>query len=321
MDIIFLKAYLREKIWGGQQLAEVFNLDLPSDHVGEAWVISGHPHGVSTITNGSVAGMGLDQFYHQQPEFFGGQVEAVFPLLIKILDAHQDLSVQVHPDDNYARQMEGPHELGKTECWYIIAAEPEAELILGHHAQSAEEFKAMVEAGQWDQLLRRIPVKAGDFFYVPHGTIHAIGKGTLILETQQSSDTTYRVYDYDRKDQDGQLRELHLDSAIDVTQFPHQDWPLNIKKENLPGGQIIQYLANEYFSVTKWRVEGSLTIPVAGNYQLITVIQGQGEISVAGQTYPLRAGMAFALAYDVPEVTLQGQMELIVSTPGKKAQS
>lgn len=315
MDIIFLKPYLREKIWGGRKLADIFGMDLPSNHVGEAWVISGHPNGLSTISSGDKEGMGLDQFYQEEVDFFGGQVDPVFPLLIKILDADQDLSVQVHPDDEFAQKMEGPHELGKTECWYIISAEPGAELILGHHAQSQEEFRQRVEAGQWNQLLRKVPVKAGDFFYVPHGTIHAIGQGTLILETQQSSDTTYRVYDYDRKDDQGQLRDLHLDSAIAVTQFPHKDGALNYQEETVAGGKIIQFLANEYFSVNKWQVAGHMQASVKGNYQLVTVIKGQGQIEIAGQTYSLQAGQAFIIAYDVESVELSGDMALIVSSP------
>src|SRR5690606_31738382 len=143
-----------------------------------------------------------------------------YPLLVKILDAADDLSVQVHPNDSYAREVEGvPY--GKTECWYVLSAEEGAELVLGHHAKTREELVQMMDQGEWDKLLRRIKVKAGDFIYVPSGTIHAIGKGIVILETQQSSDITYRVYDYDRRDSMGNKRELHLDRAREVTLVPH----------------------------------------------------------------------------------------------------
>lgn len=141
-----------------------------------------------------------------------------------MLDAAQDLSVQVHPNDEYANAHENG-ELGKTECWYIIDCQKDAEIIYGHHAKSKEELKAMIQLEKWDRLLRRVKVKPGDFFYVPSGTVHAIGKGILILETQQNSDTTYRLYDYDRKDAEGNLRELHLEKSIeviDVPSAPHQ---------------------------------------------------------------------------------------------------
>ena len=128
----------------------------------------------------------------------------------KILDANDWLSVQVHPDDAYGLEHEG--ELGKTECWYIIAADEGSEIIYGHNAKSKEELRQQIEDKNWDALLTKVPVKAGDFFYVPSGTMHAIGAGILILETQQSSDTTYRVYDFDRKDDKGNLRELHLEN-------------------------------------------------------------------------------------------------------------
>ncbi|MBM9832937.1 class I mannose-6-phosphate isomerase, partial [Enterococcus faecalis] len=138
----------------------------------------------------------------------------VFPLLTKILDANDWLSVQVHPDDAYGLEHEG--ELGKTECWYILHADPGAEIIYGHEAKSREELEDWIKEGCWDKLLTRVPVCTGDFFYVPSGTLHAIGPGIVILETQQSSDTTYRVYDFDRPDDSGQLRPLHIQQSLDV---------------------------------------------------------------------------------------------------------
>ncbi|MDU5566093.1 MAG: type I phosphomannose isomerase catalytic subunit, partial [Streptococcus vestibularis] len=211
---LFLQSVMQEKIWGGTHLRDVFGYDIPSDHVGEYWAISAHPNGVSTIKNGRYAGQTLDVLYAEHRELFGNRQEPVFPLLTKILDANDWLSVQVHPDDAYGLEHEG--ELGKTECWYIIAAEPGAEIIYGHNAKSKEELRQQIESKDWENLLTKVPVKAGDFFYVPSGTMHAIGAGIMVLETQQSSDTTYRVYDFDRKDDQGNLRELHLEKSIDV---------------------------------------------------------------------------------------------------------
>ena len=254
---LFLQSVMQEKIWGGTRLRDEFGYEIPSDHVGEYWAISAHPHGVSVVKNGPYAGMGLDQLYAEHRELFGNRPEPVFPLLTKILDANDWLSVQVHPDDAYGMEHEG--ELGKTECWYIIAADEGAEIIYGHHAQSKEELRQMIEAKEWDDLLARVPVKAGDFFYVPSGTMHAIGSGILILETQQSSDTTYRVYDFDRKDDQGNLRELHIEQSIDVLKLgaPANSRPVEEKVDHLSSTLLV---ANDFFGVHKWVVSGEVRL-------------------------------------------------------------
>lgn len=316
MQPIFLKPVLQEKIWGGSKLQTQFNLELPNESIGEAWCISAHPNGVSTVTTpASYQGLGLDELYEKHPELFGEDHPTPFPLLIKILDANDDLSVQVHPDDSYASAHEGQGELGKTECWYIISAEPGASIIYGHHAQSREEFEAMVEDGNWDGLLRRIEVKAGDFFYVPHGTIHAIGAGIVILETQQNSDTTYRVYDYDRRDKQGQLRDLHLKQSADVTQFPHQDAETTLSVQKDEQSSASHLLTNEYFSVYKWQTAGELTIDLPKAYYLVTVIEGSGELILDDQSYPLQLADSFIIPNGVNQINLFGSMTLIASNP------
>lgn len=315
VEPIFLKPVLQEKIWGGRKLANEFDFDLPNDYIGEAWAISAHPNGVSTIASPEAfEGMGFDQFYQEHPEFFGGLDQEVFPLLVKILDAKEDLSVQVHPDDVYGQAHEG--ELGKTECWYIIAAEPGAQIVYGHKAQSPEEFKQLVEAGRWDDLLRYVPVKAGEFYYVPHGTIHAIGGGVMILETQQSSDTTYRVYDYDRQDDQGNLRELHIQQSLDVSLIPHQDPEQAMDVTEQVGGKITHFISNDYFKVFKWDVTGDLSVPVDETIYLATVIDGSGELAVDGQTYPLKKGDSFVIPASAKQITISGeQLEIIASQP------
>ena len=140
----------------------------------------------------------MPKVYQQHPELFGNPRSSVFPLLTKILDANASLSIQVHPDDAYAEEHE--HELGKTECWYVIHAEPGAYLTYGHTAKTRDELIKMINNHQWSKLFSKKPVKTGDFVYVPSGTIHALNKGIIVLETQQSSDTTYRIYDYNRRD-------------------------------------------------------------------------------------------------------------------------
>jgi len=250
---MFLKPVFQEKIWGGSRLRSVFGFDIPNDKIGEDWAISAHPHGVSVVENGEYQGQKLDELWQNHKELFGNPTEPVFPLLIKILDAEDELSVQVHPDDAYGMKHEG--ELGKTECWYIIDAEPGAEIIYGHHAKTREELAEMIQEGRWDDLLKKVPVKKGDFFYVPSGTIHAIGKGIMSLETQQSSDKTYRVYDNDSKDANGNTRELHIQQLIDVTTVPAITQQIQMKEVRKGNSSIVTYLETEFFNVYEWDIK------------------------------------------------------------------
>ncbi|AZP93605.1 mannose-6-phosphate isomerase, class I [Enterococcus mundtii] len=313
---LFLKPVFQEKIWGGSRLRTVFGFDIPNDKIGEDWAISAHPHGVSVVENGPFKGWKLDDLWKEHKELFGHPTEPVFPLLIKILDAEDDLSVQVHPDDAYGMAHEG--ELGKTECWYIIDAEPGAEIIYGHHAKTREELAEMIQDSRWDDLLKKVPVKKGDFFYVPSGTIHAIGKGIMILETQQSSDTTYRVYDYDRKDDQGNTRELHIQQSVDVTTVPAKAPELQIKEIRQGNSSIVTYVETEFFNVYEWDIKGITSFKKQAPYTLMTVIDGAGELVTGNQTYPLEKGTSAILPSDITEWKVQGELSIIASEPGKK---
>ncbi|MDT2743704.1 mannose-6-phosphate isomerase, class I [Enterococcus asini] len=316
MEPLFMKPVFQEKIWGGNKLHTVFGFDLPSEKIGEDWAISAHPHGVSVIENGPFKGQTLAELWHDHQELFGHQNEAVFPLLIKILDAEDDLSVQVHPDDAYGQAHEG--ELGKTECWYIIDAEPGAEIVYGHHAKTREELAEMIEAGRWDDLLTRVPVKKGDFYYVPSGTIHAIGKGIMILETQQSSDTTYRVYDYDRKDDQGNLRELHIQQSIDVTTVPARTPELSVSEVKQGASAIVTYLQTDFFNVYEWQVRGALELKAGAPYTLMTVINGFGKLVVAGKSYDMPKGTSCIIPNGIATWRVEGDCDIIASEPGTK---
>ena len=314
MKPLFIQAVLQDKIWGGTKLKDIYHFDILSQTTGEAWVISAHPNGDSPILSPQeFAGQSLSQVYQENPDLFGPNPPEKFPLLVKILDAKADLSVQVHPDDTYGLSHES--ELGKTECWYILDAQPGAQIIYGHQAHDAKEFKQLVDQGDWDQLLTKVPVKTGDFFYVPAGTIHAIGAGITILETQQNSDTTYRVYDYDRPDHEGKLRPLHLKDSLAVTRFPHYQDPVNQWQEDLDGGSIQQLLANDFFSVYKWQVTDQIKLDLKPIYYLATVIEGQGKLTLDGQTYPLILADSFILPYGKKEIQISGDLTLITSHP------
>lgn len=310
---LFLDSVLQEKLWGGDHLKS-FGYDLPSDKIGEYWAISAHPHGVSTIKNGQFSGQKLDKVFEEHRELFGNTTEEVFPLLTKILDANDWLSVQVHPNDEYGMKHEG--ELGKTECWYIISAEEGSEIIYGHNAKSREELAEMIKSGDWNHLLRKVKVKAGDFFHVPAGTMHAIGAGIVILETQQSSDTTYRVYDFDRKDDQGNLRELHIQQSIDVLHIPGDQTPEN-QVETVKGADadLTTLVKSEFFDVYKWSIHGTQDFRARADYMLVSILEGQGELTVADKVYPLSKGEHFILPTGIDTWKLSGNMEIIASNP------
>jgi mannose-6-phosphate isomerase len=309
---LFLKPVFKERIWGGTALKNQFGYDIPSDKTGECWAVSAHPNGPSTIENGPYAGITLDKLWSEHPELFGNSNAEVFPLLTKILDANMDLSVQVHPDDAYAFTHE-LGELGKTECWYIIDCKEDGDMIFGHNAKTKEELIEKSKAGQWDNLLRRVKIKPGDFFYVPSGTIHALCEGTLVLETQQSSDTTYRVYDYDRKDEEGNLRDLHLEKAIAVTTVPHQGTVTVPKIEKKEDATITTYVESDFFSVYKWDVVGKSTFETDNHYLLLSVIKGEGSLVHQEETYQLNKGTHVIIPVGFGEFELNGDCQLIVS--------
>ena len=310
---IFLEPVFQERIWGGKKIKDEFHYDIPNDKTGEAWVISAHPHGPSVIRNGELAGKTLADAWENHGDLFNkDEKDNEYPLLVKILDANDDLSVQVHPSDDYARNIEKvPY--GKTECWYVLSAEEDAELVLGHHAKTKEEFDKMVDNGEWDQLLRKVKVQVGDFFYVPSGTIHAIGKGIVILEIQQSSDITYRVYDYDRVGDDGQPRELHLDKAKEVTVIPHEDVHVE-EVVNVYGDlQSRKLVENKYFTVHHWKLDGTTVMKLDVDFLQVSVINGNAEIVIEGKKFSVNKGTNFILPYGIDEYKIEGKAEFVVS--------
>lgn len=226
--IIKLQPLFFQKVWGGNAIHQVYGYDC-KENTGEAWGISGHKNGASIVMNTAFKGKTLRELYEEKPALFGDYPSKEFPILIKVIDAEDDLSIQVHPDDAYAKKYE--NSLGKTECWYILDAKKGTDIIVGHKAKNLSEFKTFVANNDFESVLNKFPVKKGDLFNIYSGTIHAICKGTLLLEIQQSSDVTYRLYDYNRLS-NGSLRELHIDKALDVIKFPNnelaKDKPTNL---------------------------------------------------------------------------------------------
>lgn len=308
---LFLEPVLQERIWGGESL-KGFGYELSSNLTGECWGISAHTNGPSVVKSGLYKGMTIEQLWNQFRKLFGSYNGEKFPLLTKILDANKDLSVQVHPNDKYACKNEHGG-LGKTECWYIIDCKEGAEMVYGHYAQTKEEFKEMIANGAWEQLLRRIPIKPGDFFYVPSGTIHALCEGTLVLETQQSSDTTYRVYDYNRIDQQGNKRELHLEKAVEVSSVPHVDYDITLQVNKENGAIITTYVQEDYFSVYKWEIQQEASFQQNKDFQLVSVIEGEAILTTVDGNFIIHKGDHFILPADMGNFVIKGNVIAIVS--------
>lgn len=268
MDLIFLESLYKEKLWGS-----------------ETWLVSAHKNGDTKIQSGEYKGKFLSEVYDN------------FPLLIKIIDAKDDLSIQVHPNDEYAEKYE--NSKGKTECWYVLDCKDDASLIIGHNAKDKIELKDMVQKGKWDALLREVKIKKGDFFQIEPGTIHAIKGGVKLLEIQQSSDITYRLYDYDRLE-NGKPRELHTKESIENIICPFEE-----KVCNNFGGELVSCM---YYTVEK--------LTVAEN----KVLKGKNQIVIAscikGEGYADGEKIEFGTSFIIPpfhETLLQGDMEFIIS--------
>ncbi|ANU27630.1 mannose-6-phosphate isomerase, class I [Planococcus versutus] len=310
---VFLKPVFQERIWGGGKLQKLFDYDIPSQTTGEAWVISAHENGPSIVMNGQLKGMSLKEIWQGYPQLFGFDIaDSEFPLLVKILDANDQLSVQVHPDDFYAKELVSQPS-GKTECWYILDCDEGAEIIIGHQAKSREEFQRLVVNGEWGNLFQSLKVKKGDFVYVPSGTLHSIGKGIVILETQQSSDITFRLYDYDRVDGEGKKRELHLEQAMAVMTCPHKEVVQDNVKEQLNNLESTRLIQGEYFTVYHWKLGGKAEIPVKNSFLLVSVINGVGQIVTEESISTVKKGDNFIVPATIGDYFIDGDLELIVS--------
>lgn len=307
-EILFMDPVFKEAIWGGERLEKEYHYDIPSNHTGECWAISAHPNGDCTIKNGTYAGHKLSNLFHEHKELFGNIEGDTFPLLVKIIDAKDDLSIQVHPDDFYAKTHEHG-SLGKTECWYILDCEPEADIVVGHHAKNKKELIQMINEHRWNDLINVRKIKKDDFFQITPGTVHAIKSGTLILETQQSSDITYRLYDYDRLS-NGKKRELHIQQSIDVITCPYIDEIAASKEIEDRTYKVKELVSCEFYTVHKVDIFGKALFHLDKPFQLVSVINGSGAI----EEYPLKKGDHFIIPSTYESYTLQGNMQLIVSS-------
>jgi mannose-6-phosphate isomerase class I len=306
-EIIFLEPVFKSMIWGGNKLETEFGYTIPSDHTGEGWAISAHKNGDCVIKNGSNKGKTLSWLWNNHRELFGGAAGEVFPLLIKIIDAKADLSIQVHPDDTYANLKENG-ALGKTECWYILDCDEDGKIVIGHNAKDKEELKDMIHNNRWQDLIRVCPIKKGDFFQIEPGTVHAIKTGTMILETQQNSDITYRLYDYDRLE-NGKPRELHIEKSIDVISCPHEDKEVRGKTTKSEDYDMEELIRCSFYTVVKINLHGKQDFMQDHKFLNVSVINGSGTVDGT----KVQKGDHFIIPSGYGTYSLKGDMELIVS--------
>lgn len=294
---------VKDYIWGGTRLRDEYGKKSSADKLAESWELSCHKDGQSIIAHGEYCGRTLSSFLEENPSALGtacARFEA-FPVLIKLIDAKDRLSVQVHPDDEYAMSAEG--EYGKTEMWYIVDCDEGATLYYGFKEEiTKDEFRQKIADNTVTDVLNKVPVKKGDVFFIPSGTIHAIGKGILIAEIQQNSNTTYRVSDYGRLGADGKPRPLHIDKAVEVTSLTKP-----ASQNDLPKGILADC---EYFNVKTYTTDETNKIFV-GNDSFSAILCLDGEVSFDGVT--LKKGDCAFIPANRGEITFSGSATIIES--------
>ncbi len=309
MAMLKLNPAGKDYLWGGTRLITEYNKPFVWDKLAETWELSCHPDGPSTIAEGEFAGKTLSEYIEVKGKTILGtkcQNMKYFPLLIKFIDAKKDLSIQVHPSDEYALKYEGQY--GKTEVWYIMDCEPDAFIYYGFKQSiSKEEFAQRIQNNTLLEVLNKVQVKKGDVYFIEPGTIHSIGSGNLIVEIQQNSNVTYRVYDYGRVGTDGKQRELHIDKAKAVTKC------ITPKKDYDFGSHMVSC---EYFTVDKYKLAQG--VKVSGNvdstsFASLLILSGMGTIRAAGEILEVKKGDSIFVEAATGAFEVEGAMEMLVT--------
>lgn len=309
-----LRPAFKDNLWGGERLKEDYHKKTDMVPLAESWELSCHKDGSSVIADGAYAGMPLADYVREFPEAAGTRACAfpAFPILFKLIDAKDNLSVQVHPDDEYALRVEG--EYGKTEMWVVLDCLPGAKLVYGFKEPvTKEEFRAGIEANTLMQLVNEVEVHKGDVFFIQSGTLHAIGKGIVIAEIQQNSNTTYRVYDYGRKGADGKPRTLHIEKALDVTNlepYHPQEADFPVREE---GGARVETLADcRYFHTDRIVLSGNTERAVdGGSFEGIFCAEGTITLRAGETELALEKGETVFLPAGLGAYTLSGEAECL----------
>jgi mannose-6-phosphate isomerase len=308
----------KDYIWGGERLIKEWGKICPFAIAAESWELSGHKNGQSIAANGSLQGLTLNQIVEKWGKACLGvnsQSSDRFPILIKLIDSKQKLSIQVHPDDKYAMRVEG--EFGKTEMWYVAQANEDSGLLCGFKKNiTKEEYKNRIANNTITEVLNFIPVKKGDVFFIPPGTVHAICEGTIIAEIQQNSDITYRVSDYGRLGLDGKPRELHIEKALDVSRLIADNYdgkPLG--ELQAKDGYTKRLLSQcKYFTVFELNIDTNCRLDATQDtFNAITFVEGYGEVSWGNNNEKFKKGDTFFIPANLGEYNINGKSIALLS--------
>lgn len=318
MSIIKLTAPCKDYLWGGTRLRDEYGKVMCSDKIAESWELSCHKDGQSVVATGEFAGRTLAEYIEAKGNGVLGTSCArfeYFPILIKLIDAKDNLSVQVHPSNDYAMRVEG--EYGKTEMWYVVDCNEGAELLYGFkHEIGKEEFAERIRNNTLLEVTNNVPVHKGDVFFIEAGTLHAIGKGILIAEIQQNSNTTYRIYDYGRVGADGRPRELHIDKAVDVTELVPPKYPTTAQGApvEIGGGTKTLLRSCEYFNVSRVELDGRAELAATEkSFNSLLVLDGECTVSCGSESVTAKKGDSIFIDAGTGEFTVEGKGEIILT--------
>ena len=299
---------LKSKVWGGDKLTSVFEKGPYKDGIGESWELSGVSGNISEVQNGELKGTNLQELLRSYgTELLGKRVSELygkdFPLLFKFIDAREDLSVQLHPDDDLAGSRHNSY--GKTEMWYIVDTDPEARLIIGFNGDmNQQRYQRSLSEGNLTETLNSEKINPGDAFFIAPGTVHAIGGGTLLAEIQQTSDITYRIYDWDRPDVDGNMRELHTDLALDAIDYNAPKAKLEYDDED---NSIVRLCTSDYFETNKLKLTKPLHRDTSGldSFRVYMCVEGDVLIETAGSAVSLSIGETVLIPASIDKIILK----------------
>ncbi|NMP36502.1 MAG: class I mannose-6-phosphate isomerase [Clostridiales bacterium] len=312
-----LEPVLKDIIWGGERLKNEFGFNTALDKIAEAWVLTCRNEGDNKILNGECSGMLMSEYtakYGKAALGSASEKYGDFPLLIKLIDAKKDLSVQVHPDDEYARRVE--NSFGKTEAWYILDCDEGAQLVYGFKNEiTKQQFREAIENNTLMDCVNTVKVKKGDVFFIDSGTLHAIGSGILLAEVQQNCNTTYRVYDYNRLE-NGKPRELHVDKAVDVTKTvpPQRGGEPEGESVDIGGCTLTALTSCEFFSMELMQVESSVCIePDGTSFISLLALSGEGVLTCGDTEIKLKKGTSVFVPAQCPRIKIEGKTEILRS--------
>ena len=305
-------------LWGGRNIGKKFNRNIPNGNIAESWEVCCREDGMSLVSNGELKGLSLQELMDTYKEDLLGKKYDYFPLLIKIIDANDKLSVQVHPNDEQAKKGNGQN--GKTEMWYVFDSKPGAKLIYGlKEGITKSEFEGAIKNSTVEDTLKEVPVKPGDSFYMPSGTVHAILDGILVAEIQQNSNTTYRVYDWNRVDKNGNPRELHIDKALNVIDFSGEklknaERQISNSSTNIDNPLYAKKVlaSSEYFTVEELSIKQNYTKNTNGDkFYIYMTVEGEGSIDYKGTSLDIKSGDTVMIPACLGEFSISGNLKLL----------